>query len=294
MMASALDVVIEFRSSFPAVWDVASAVAILAALFVAIFSLELLCGADLRRYRTRNFLTDVLYALFYRGLIYNRFFYVPIFAGVALIMPSWHLNLIGQLPPPLQFVVFWLALDAIGYWLHRWQHSNAFLWSFHSVHHSQTCVTFATTFRNHVVDQLIAGFIMYLPLMLLGTPTWYWAPVMTLQLLFEAVQHSDLKWRYGRLYPIIVSPVFHAVHHSSVSAQHDSNYGKILGVWDCLFGTMYTGDRPAAYGVPGIVGRDTFWGTCLAPFRLLMGRAGREPPASRQPDGGGATRPETT
>ena len=277
--ASALDLVFELREHYPLIWGLSGAAASLAVLFAAIVCLELLCGGNVRRYLTRNFVTDSLYALFYRGGIYNRYLYVPVFAGVALLVPSFHLDLIGALPPPLQFLAFWLALDAIGYWVHRLQHRNAFLWSFHSVHHSQTCVTFATSYRNHVVDQLISGFIMFVPLMLLGTPNWVWAPAITLQILFEAVQHSDLEWRYGKLYPIIVSPVFHAIHHSNDSAQYNSNYGKILGVWDWLFGTMSRGERPAAYGVPGIEARDTFLGSFLAPFRQLKRQLTGQGPA---------------
>src|SRR5262249_28787171 len=148
----------------------------------------------------------------------------------------------------------------------------------------QTSVTFATTYRAHIVDQLISGFLTYVPLMLLGTPNWYWAPMMSLTL-FEAVKHSDLRWRYGRLYPIIVSPAFHGIHHSSERAQHDSNYGGFFGVWDYLFGTMSVGERPAVYGVPGIEGRDTWWGTCLAPFRQLKRMVRGEAVASVGPAG---------
>jgi sterol desaturase/sphingolipid hydroxylase (fatty acid hydroxylase superfamily) len=280
IMATALDIVSEIRSNFPLIWDLASAFAGLMVLFVVIFCLERQGGGDLRRFRTRNFLTDSLYALFYQGGIHNKFLYAPVFAGVALVMPSWHLDLIGQLPPPLRFVVFWLVADALGYWVHRWQHNNAFLSSFHSVHHSQRYVTFATTYRNHIVDPLITGFLTYVPLMLLGAPNWYFAPLAMSQVLFEAVKHSDLKWRYGRLYPIFVSPVFHGIHHSSERAQHDSNYGAILAVWDYLFGTMSVGERPAVYGLPGIEGRDTFWGTCIAPFRQLKKLVTGEPVAS--------------
>ena len=283
MIATVLDFVSEVRSHFPLVWDIATAFAALIAIFVIVFLLELRSGGDLRRYRTRNFLTDSLYALFYQAGIHNRFVQVPVLAAVALVMPSWHLDLIGQLPPPLRFVVFWLAADALSYWIHRWQHNNVFLWSFHSVHHTQTYVTFATTYRNHIVDPLISGVLTYVPLMLLGAPNWYFAPAIALQTLFEAVKHSDLKWRYGRLYPIIVSPAFHGIHHSSERAEHDSNYGGILAVWDYLFGTMSTGPRPAKYGVPGIEGRDTFWGTCVAPFRQLRQWVSADPVAPVQP-----------
>jgi sterol desaturase/sphingolipid hydroxylase (fatty acid hydroxylase superfamily) len=182
MMATALDIVSEIRSHFPLIWDIATAFATLVAVFVVVFFLELRFGGDLRRYKTRNFLTDSLYALFYQAGIHNRFVQVPVLAAVALVMPSWHLDLIGPLPPPLRFVVFWLVSDVLSYWVHRWQHNNVFLWSFHSVHHSQTCVTFATTYRQHIVDPLISGVLVYVPLMLLGAPNWYWVPAIALQM----------------------------------------------------------------------------------------------------------------
>src|ERR1700687_5707638 len=114
MMATVLDIVSEMRSHYPLIWDIAIAFASLLGVFAVIFCLELRDGGDLGRYRTRNFLTDSFYALLYQGGIHNRFLQVPVLAAVALVMPSWHLDLIGHLPPPLQFVVFWLVADAMG------------------------------------------------------------------------------------------------------------------------------------------------------------------------------------
>ena len=116
---------------------------------------------------------------------------------------------------------------------------------------------------------------MFVPLLVLGLPLWYWAPVTVLQYVFEGMQHSDLKWRYGRLYPILVSPVFHAIHHSPDRSRHDSNYGKILSVWDYVFGTMSVGERPARYGVAGTEMPLSFWGTTVAPFLALWERRPR-------------------
>ena len=83
MIATVLDFVSEVRSHFPLVWDIATAFAALIAIFVIVFLLELRSGGDLRRYRTRNFLTDSLYALFYQAGIHNRFVQVPVLAAVA-------------------------------------------------------------------------------------------------------------------------------------------------------------------------------------------------------------------
>jgi len=267
-----MDKVVAFIAQAPLLHTLGAAFLGLGTVFLVIFLFELLAGGNLRRYRERGFVTDVLYAFFYQGGIYNTLIYAPIFTVIALFMPSWHFDLLEQLPLPVGFLIFWVVSDAIGYWIHRWEHSNAFLWCFHSVHHTQTCLTFATSFRNHVVEQLFINLLMYVPLMLLGMPKWYWAPAMLLQNVFEAVQHSDLKWRYGKLYPILVSPVFHAIHHSPERARHDSNYGKILSVWDYLFGTMSVGKRPEKYGVAGLEMPVSFWGTFLAPFVQLKSR----------------------
>jgi sterol desaturase/sphingolipid hydroxylase (fatty acid hydroxylase superfamily) len=108
---------------------------------------------------------------------------------------------------------------------------------------------------------------------------------------FEGLQHSDLKWRYGWLYPLFVSPIFHAIHHSPERSRHDSNYGKILSVWDYVFGTMSVGERPARYGVAGTDMPVSFCGTMVAPFlslwqkrpRLL--RDGERKPSDPCPEG---------
>jgi sterol desaturase/sphingolipid hydroxylase (fatty acid hydroxylase superfamily) len=266
---AALDSISAFFSQYPLLKTMSSAIVALAAVFLFILFFEARAGGDLRRYTKRGFVTDLCYALIYQGGIYNTLLYAPIFAGIALIIPQWHPELIGLLPLPIGFLIFWVVSDAIGYWIHRWEHNNAILWSFHSVHHTQTCMTFVTSFRNHLFEQLFINLLMYVPLMLLGMPKWYWAPAMLLQNILEGLQHSDLNWRYGRLYPLFVSPVFHAIHHSPDRARHDSNYGKILSIWDYLFGTMSVGERPEKYGVAGLEMSVSFWGTFFAPFGQL-------------------------
>ena len=130
-----------------------------------------------------------------------------------------------------------------------------------------------TSFRNHVVEQIGPNVVLFVPLMVLGLPSWYWGPAYFLQNLFEGLQHSDIKWRYGRLYPVLVSPVFHAIHHSPDRARHDSNFGKILSIWDYLFGTISTGERPERYGLTGVDMPVSFVGTMAAPFIELWQRA---------------------
>ena len=242
---------------------------ILLILFVIVFTIEWLTGGKIRRYWSANFRTDLLYGLFYAGGIYDTIIYAPLIAGLAFIMPVWHFRLLDYVPGPAGLIAYWLIIDFAGYWIHRLYHSSDFLWTFHRVHHAQTELTFVTSWRNHIVEQLVSNVIMFVPVMLLGVPVWYWGPVFLMQNLFEGLQHSDLKWRYGFLYRVLVSPVFHAIHHSPEQARHDSNYGKIFSVWDYLFGTMSVGEPPPRYGLAGDSMPVSFSGTLLAPFKEL-------------------------
>ena len=101
---------------------------------------------------------------------------------------TFDLQLLKHLPQPLDIAVFWLITDAAGYWIHRWYHSNPILWQFHSVHHAQTELTFVTSFRNHVVEQMCTNVVLFVPMKILGFPVWYWAPVRP----FRACQAGPL------------------------------------------------------------------------------------------------------
>jgi sterol desaturase/sphingolipid hydroxylase (fatty acid hydroxylase superfamily) len=253
-------------------------VALIAGLFAVVFVLEAHARRDLRRYLSRPFATDATYAVIYIGGIYSLLVSAPLLALIALALPeSWQLRLLDGLPPVAAFFVYWLLADAMQYWLHRWMHANAWLWRVHRVHHSQTVLTFATSWRNHVLEQVYFNLMMFVPLMILGMPKWYWLPVMLLQYVFEALQHAELEWRFGRLYTVFVSPVFHSIHHAPERARHDTNYGKILAVWDRLFGTLSRGERPASYGVAGMSTPVSFWETMAAPFQDLSAPRALEP-----------------
>ena len=240
---------------------------ILGLLFVLVAMSEYFCGGDLRRYLSRNFLTDLVYGLFYHGGVYNLLVYGPLLVALSFIPPVWHLALFERLPLVPGVLLFWFVADFNGYWFHRWQHSNNFLWLFHSVHHAQTKLTFVTSFRNHLFEQIQANVIMYVPVIIMGSPKFLWIPVFVLQNLFEGVQHSDLKWKYGPLYTVFVSPHFHAIHHSPQRSYHDSNYAKLFSFYDYIFGTISYGPRPSSFGLAGVDMPVSVIGTFLAPFR---------------------------
>jgi sterol desaturase/sphingolipid hydroxylase (fatty acid hydroxylase superfamily) len=178
-------------------------------------------------------------------------------------------DLLAQLPPAAGFFLYWIIADFLGYWIHRLQHHNRVLWAFHAVHHAPEQMSFLTSFRLHPIEQLVTNVIMIGPLLVLGIPTVNWLPLVLLQNAFEFAQHSELRWSYGPWYKVMVSPTFHAFHHSTDRAHYDKNFGKILSVWDFLFGTAVQGDRPSRFGIEGTVIPERLSSQLVAPFRIV-------------------------
>jgi len=246
----------------------------IAALAVLIITLEWLYGRDIAsRYRSRNFLNDLAWSFFYQGGIYNLLIYAPIFGALQKRLAFTGLHVFSALPPAAGFAAFWLAADFLGYWIHRLQHSTPFLWAFHSIHHTPKRLTFLTSNRNHPIEQLIANLIMFVPILILGVPQTIWIPFLLVHSLLEALQHSALAWKFGPFYRLLVSPMFHNLHHSTKASEYNGNYAKILSVWDFVFGTAVNRDElPAEFGVEGIEVPENLGAQLLWPFRMLWGR----------------------
>jgi sterol desaturase/sphingolipid hydroxylase (fatty acid hydroxylase superfamily) len=249
-----------------------SGVVLLSALFVVVATCEAFSGASLRRYLTRNFLNDLLYALFYKGGAYSLFVYQPFFRAIRPKLAIIDLHLLGRLPIFWSVLLFFLVTDLVGYWMHRLQHSR-FFWPFHSVHHSQKNLTFVTVFRFHFVEQFIGNAAGIVPTLLLGVPPQFWLPFGFVQWLMSALQHAELNWRMGPLYRWIAGPVFHSIHHSTEPQYFNKNFGMAFSFWDFLFGTAVDApERCRVYGVTSLDMPETISGQFMKPFRMLYQR----------------------
>jgi sterol desaturase/sphingolipid hydroxylase (fatty acid hydroxylase superfamily) len=251
----------------------AAAALVLLAFFIVFYLIEARTGGDRRRYRTRHFWNDVAYALFYRGDVYQLLVGTTVASLLQPRLAFLELGVFRHWPLPAAAVAFWITADFLAYWVHRLQHRVPFLWAFHSVHHAQERLTFVTSYRIHPVEQLLASLIVFVPLLVIGLPTGTWLPLVAALTALEFAQHSDLRWGFGPLYRVVVSPVFHAIHHSSDADHHDRNYGKILSIWDVLFGTASPDrERPRRFGVDGLPIPESLTAQLIAPFRYLRRR----------------------
>jgi len=146
----------------------------------------------------------------------------------------------GGLPLPAQVFLGFVFLDFAQYWTHRLSHSVPLLWRAHLVHHSDTHIDVTTSQRHHPLESLFGSALSFLWVYLLGIPAEAFALYILVATFVAIFSHANISFpesidRWFR--HIVVTPGMHAIHHSSVQAQTDSNYSIVLSVWDHLFQT---------------------------------------------------------
>jgi sterol desaturase/sphingolipid hydroxylase (fatty acid hydroxylase superfamily) len=150
------------------------------------------------------------------------------------------------LPPALKAILIILLIDLWMYVWHRLNHETAFLWRFHSIHHSDPTLDVTSSWRFHFLEILFSE-LLRLPLfMLMGAGIEHLLLYSLLMTPVIEFHHSNLSIppaldRLARL--VIPSPMMHRLHHSRQRSEHDSNYGSMLSLWDRLFGSFLIKDN---------------------------------------------------
>lgn len=133
-----------------------------------------------------------------------------------------------------------IARTLIQYAVHRLFHAVPMLWRLHRVHHADRLMDASTALRNHPGEQLILPALTCPVVLALGLPLWAVVPIELATFSVAVFSHANLglprRWS-RRLARLIVTPGFHLVHHSAERAQHDSNFGDLVTLWDRLFGS---------------------------------------------------------
>lgn len=159
--------------------------------------------------------------------------------GFASMQPTGPMTRHGW-PMAVQIAASFLALDLWQYWQHRLYHHVPLLWRLHLVHHSDTRIDVTTTERHHPLEFIASTALMLLVIFGLGLPAAGVAFYLLSATVVALYSHANLRPplaldRFMR--KLIVTAPLHAVHHSDLKAQTNSNYASVLPVWDRLFGT---------------------------------------------------------
>jgi len=149
------------------------------------------------------------------------------------------LNLLA-LPGWLAVAIGVVALDLVIYAQHVAFHRLPPLWRIHRMHHVDRDLDTTTGIRFHPFEFAISMAIKVGAVLLLGAPA---AAVIVFEVLLNATalfNHGNMRLPAGldrRLRAVLVTPDFHAVHHSVEPDEHNRNFGFNLPWWDYLFQT---------------------------------------------------------
>ena len=179
------------------------------------------------------------------------------FLAVGAAVDAWSMGwgLLNGVAWPLwvEVIIALLVLD-FAIWAQHWlTHKVPLFWRFHRMHHADRDMDVTTALRFHPVEVLASMGMKIGLIYALG-------PQAVAVVLFEVLlngtalfNHSNLRlpaWLDSMMQLVLVTPDMHRVHHSVIRAEHDSNFGFALSVWDRIFGTYRA--QPAA-GHQGMV-----------------------------------------
>ena len=144
------------------------------------------------------------------------------------------------LPFAIEVLLTFLVLDLWRYWEHRFFHRIPWLWRVHLVHHSDTQIDVTTSERHHPLEYILGTVVMLALIAVLGLPAAAVGVYLMAATVVALYSHANLRLEPSLdrlLRRLVVTPSQHAVHHSDLQPETDSNYGSVLTVWDRLFGT---------------------------------------------------------
>ena len=145
------------------------------------------------------------------------------------------------LPSKLKNILAFALLDYTVYIGHLLAHKIQLLWRFHQVHHEDLDLTTSTGLRMHFGEAIVSSLFRSLQVAVVGAPLQafrVWRTFSQLAILFH---HSNLKLPIDferKISHILVTPRLHAIHHSVVLEEVNSNWSTGLTLWDWLHGTL--------------------------------------------------------
>lgn len=222
---------------------------VLGAVFLTALLLEWM-GSILKNkkiYDGRDSLNNILI-----GLISFLFDFLFSLASYAILLFIYrHARLFTvNVGETASFVLLLVLVDFEEYWFHRLSHHINILWKAHLVHHQSTKFNLTVGLRTSLFVPMF-NILFYLPFPIFGFHPDHVLLVIMLQGVYQLLLHTELVRHLGFLEKIMVTPSAHRVHHGQNERYMDRNFGKMLILWDRLFGTYIAETEPVVYGVKG-------------------------------------------
>lgn len=198
--------------------------------------------------------TDLTY-FFVNHLLVHVLLFLALFPATTLLGWARHPSiaaLVASQPIALQVAEIVVAADVFQYVIHRLFHAVPCLWRVHAVHHSSEHLDWLAGSRLHLVDIVVVRAFTFTPLFVLGFDDRAIRVYAVLVALAGVLLHANVRFRFGLLEKIIVTPAYHAVHHAQDACAVDKNFAFHLPFLDRLFGTQYLPPAaPTQFGIEG-------------------------------------------
>ena len=152
----------------------------------------------------------------------------------------------------ITWIFAFIAYDFFYYWFHRISHERQIFWASHVAHHQSEEYNLSTALRQTGTGFFIS-WIFYIPLFLVGVPSYVMVSVGTINLIYQFWVHSRHIPKLGWYELFFVTPSNHRVHHAQNDIYIDKNYGGVFIIWDRLFSTFQEeqDDEKCIYGIRG-------------------------------------------
>jgi sterol desaturase/sphingolipid hydroxylase (fatty acid hydroxylase superfamily) len=150
---------------------------------------------------------------------------------------SW----LGPLAPVAIALAALLVYDFFDYWVHRALHRFAFLWRFHSMHHSVEHLDSLNSY-SHPVDLASSTIVFIIVSLVIGFTFETMLLFLAFQTVHERLLHTRAPINFGVLGAVLVDNRTHFLHHDRVEARSGKNFAGTLTIFDRLFGTYQRPD----------------------------------------------------
>ncbi|MCW1965486.1 sterol desaturase family protein [Polynucleobacter sp.] len=200
---------------------------------------------------------DVFYTLFHRLGIFHGLIFIALsgfFFEIDSILHDFRFdrfNVESWWPgvtsiPAVSFLVYLVLLDFVDYLYHRASHAFNWWWQLHALHHSQTVMTAWSDNRNHMLDDIMRAVVMSFFALLFGVSPGQFIALVALSQFIQSWQHANIKVDLGPARFLLISPMYHRMHHA-VGYGHEAigkpgvlggcNFGVLFPWWDMIFKT---------------------------------------------------------
>ncbi|WP_394752137.1 sterol desaturase family protein [Crenothrix sp.] len=185
---------------------------------------------------------------------------------------SWGLLNQFSLSEWLAIFISWLALDFAIYGQHIALHKWPLLWRLHQIHHTDLEFDATTAVRFHPLEIVLSMVYKVICIIILGAHP---LAVIAFEIILNGTatfNHSNIGFSEKTdklLRWLIITPDMHRIHHSTLPAETNSNYGFSISCWDRMCKTYTAKSQHAQSTMP--IGLNAFRKpTDLGFMRLLL------------------------